>query len=286
VSEGCKGGLFIGAACLLTAACASVTPLAPSRDRVVDAAVEEASHGGRGLPLPRSTLISRPELPFDLVSLERDKKHIEVLRYRPAGAPPSSVAAIVETMSVDGSASVSFLQLMSPAPDLDVAVLERLYVLAIAQEPRARFCLGDATRRCDHAQGGVSHAEFLHELVRARERAVHAASDVARLAPWHAVSMTAAKPPSGDVDDVAVNVAADERPLAGVSLYFNRAPHSGCVAKSDERGYATCRLVDQHGDAESEPDAGNVPVTVTFPGDVRPGYVLVPSTFMLPVVSR
>ena len=46
-------------------------------------------------------------------------------------------------------------------------------------------------------------------------------------------------------------------------------------------GLATCQLVDQHGDDESHSEEGKVPVVATYPGDVRAGRVLVPTTLVL-----
>ena len=70
--------------------------------------------------------------------------------------------------------------------------------------------------------------------------------------------------------------------MPGATIIFNRAPHSGCVAKSRGDGIATCRLVDQHGDGDSHAEEGKAPVVATFPGDVRDGRVLVPTTFLMP----
>jgi hypothetical protein len=79
-----------------------------------------------------------------------------------------------------------------------------------------------------------------------------------------------------------VRVIAHDRPLQGADVFFSRAPHSGCVARSDAAGLAACELVDYHGD-DGDGDASGVPVVATFSGDVRPDRVLVPTTFVLPL---
>jgi hypothetical protein len=72
-------------------------------------------------------------------------------------------------------------------------------------------------------------------------------------------------PASVDGDQVGVRITSDRVPMAGATVFFNRAPHSGCVAKSAENGVARCVLVDQHGDDESHDDHDKVRVVATFP---------------------
>jgi hypothetical protein len=84
-----------------------------------------------------------------------------------------------------------------------------------------------------------------------------------------------------DADEVAVRVTTEEGAVEGVSIYFNRAPHSSCVGKSGKDGLATCHLVDQHGDGDAHEDDGAVAVVATFPGDVRADRVIAPTTLVL-----
>ena len=69
--------------------------------------------------------------------------------------------------------------------------------------------------------------------------------------------------------------------MEGASVYFNRAPHSGCSARSLPDGIATCLLVDQHGDEDSHSEDDKVSVLATFPGEVRPERVLLPTTLIM-----
>lgn len=262
VSRHIKAGLALMAGGLLTPAGAVDTP-------VVDPAPVYA-------PVPRSTLVSRPDLPFMLARVQRGASQVTLLAHQPAGGDPTPVALMSATPSAP-AAEVSVRLLRSNAADAEVslATLEHLYAWTMRQDPEARFCFSDRTEPgCAAAGGGSSHAEFLRELAATRNAA-------AGSVPWHVVSMAPAVSSPGDADRVGVRVMSDRGPLDGASVFFNRAPHSGCVAKSRADGVAACVLVDQHGDEESHAEEGKVPVIATFPGDVRAGQMLVPTTLVL-----
>lgn len=226
---------------------------------------------GEGVALPRSTLISNADLQFRLVQGEWRNQPATLVVHQPAEGDSFPVAVISPS-----PARVVFERL--PIPDgardrasLGIGTLERLYVLALRQEPEAWFCLAEVGQSCEAASKADSHAELLRKLVEAHERAHPAVR-------WHSVAMVPASIKGSSADRVAVRVTRDQRPLEGASVYFNRAPHSGCVAKSTANGLATCELVDQHGEEESHPGQDNAAVVATFSGDVRKDLVLVPST--------
>jgi hypothetical protein len=270
VSKRSKVGLALVAGSLLAASCAVD---ARSLD---DAVVYSAA--------PVSTLVSRRDLQFKLGHAQRGACRVTLLAHQAAGAEPRPVAMISSWQS-DQGARVSVHRLFQSATldtsDLDVAALEHLYALALRQEPVARFAFADGVPPCESARDDYSHAEFLRELARIRERAVarpdHRGTGVA----WHVVSMAPAQTNRADADEVGIRVVSDQGPMAGTTIFFNRAPHSGCVARSGQDGVATCRLVDQHGDDESHSEDGAAPVVATFPGDVRAGRFLLPTTFVL-----
>jgi len=259
------------AASLLTAACAtSPASSTPQIDLARMAAV----------PAPRSTLVSRPDLRFSVARDMRGASEVTVLVHDMAPGTRVAVATVISSNSPEGP-HIAVRRLPLPGEHdavLDVAVLEHLYVLAVQQDGRGRFCLALAGPACDPAKGGESHAEVLRRLVDARQGALNAAH--AAGVPWSVVSMTPAPPPSAGADRVAVRVTAGERPLPGANIHFSRAPHSGCVATSDAHGLATCELVDYHGD-DGDDDA-NVPVVATYPGDVRADRAWVPTTAVVP----
>jgi hypothetical protein len=93
--------------------------------------------------------------------------------------------------------------------------------------------------------------------------------------------MAPAEVDHADPDEVGVRISSDHGPMEGATIFFNRAPHSSCMAQSRETGLATCHLVDQHGDDESHSGHDKVPVLATFPGNVRAERVLLPTTLVL-----
>jgi hypothetical protein len=266
-------GLLTGAGCLFAAACA--TPRHEVPDSVVDVA------GMATAPAPRSTLISRADLGFSVARAHRDGAEIRVLVHQPASGVAFPVATIVASNS-DAGTYISMQRLRLPPgldPDLEVAVLEHLYVLSVEQDARASFCLAPAGPRCDAAKRGESHAQLLGQLVEQRRRALQGLPE-RRAAAWDMVSMVTAPTRTRDADEVAVRVSTHDRPLEAANVYFSRAPHSGCVARSNADGVASCRLVDYHGD-DGDADEASAPVVATFPGDVERDRVLVPTTYVL-----
>lgn len=211
-----------------------------------------------GTPLPRSTLISRPDLQFSLVQRQREGQAVTLLVHAPVQGDPVPVAALRATG--DGLS----IERLPASKDIEVDTLERLYVLALRQEPLATYEL-DGKRH--------SHAELLRTLAEARQAALPQRDGK----PWKVISMSPAVTDGQGNDLVAVRVTLDRRPMAGASIYFNRAPHSSCVAKSGVDGIAACQLVDQHGD-EGDADEDKAAVTATFGGDVGKDRVLVPIT--------
>jgi hypothetical protein len=276
VSRRLKGGLVIGAACLLATACAL-------GERVSQPAVSDLPVviPGAGTRVPSSTLVSRRYLQFRLFQGQWRASPVTLLMHQPAAGESFPVAAIQASQG-----HVSFYRLPLPkgtadATDLHISTLENLYVLALRQDAEARFCLAAAAQWCDAAKDGYSQAELLRALAQERGSALARASGDKPGIPWRVISMVPATPAGGDADQVGVRVMRDERPMEGATVFFNRAPHSGCVAKTKADGIATCELVDQHGDGDSHAEDDRTPVVVTYPGEVRADLVLVPTTLVM-----
>ena len=263
-------GFALAAGCLLMASCAVDA-------RSLDDAVVYSS-------VQASTLVSRRDLRFELGHVQRGACRLTFLAHRASGAKPRPVA-IISSWQSDQGANVSVQRLVPPpegdGSEVNVAVLEHLYALALRQEPVARFGFADGTLACEPTKDNYSHAEFLRELARSRQDAVARAGHRGASVAWHVVSMAPAGANRASADEVGIRVMSDQGPMEGASIFFNRAPHSGCVAKSRQDGVATCQLVDQHGDDEAHSEHGEVPVVATFPGDVRAGRFLLPTTLVL-----
>jgi hypothetical protein len=218
--------------------------------------------------------------------VQRGASLLTVLAFQAPGGRASPVAEIATTR-VDpadpmGRVSVHLLDSDSKradAPDVAIASVELLYFLTVQLEPQARFCLARGMQPCEFTNGGLSHPEVLRQLALARQEAIARAGRADTTAEWQIVSMA---PGAVDGDHVSVRVTQEQRALRGVSIYFNRAPHSGCGAKTGDDGIAACDLVDQQGDGDDDTQHTAVRVVATFPGDVRAGRVLVPTTFSLP----
>lgn len=228
-------------------------------------------------PAPRSTLQTQREPGFVVARWQQGERTTTLLaRPRPGREPEPVLQLVQQAQGVDARVSIDPL---GDTAALDLATLEQAYVLLLRQEPLARYCLRgpvESLPACDAAGGGVSHAQALEALAALRERA---AAAVPAAVPWRVVQMSGAPRPFGDPDLVAVRASGPQGPLEQVTLYFNRAPHSICAARTGTDGQAQCRLEDQHGDGDQHDHA--TAVVATFPGDVRPDRVLLPTTVVL-----
>lgn len=268
MSRRVAAGLAFTAGCLLTA-CQTVAP--PGLDTVREYAAA-----------PASRLVSRRDLQFKVAEVEQGTSRLMVLAYQAPGGKPSPVAALSSSRSGDEThVSVQRLPLPEAGDDqanLDVAAIEHLYTLVMRQDPEARFCLTSGNQRCNAAKDGHSHSALLQELARARQQAAGGAGRTT--IPWHIVSLAPSAMKHADSDEVSVRITSDLGTMEGVTVYFNQAPHSSCVAKSGEGGVAACHLVDQHGDDASHAGHEKAPVVATFPGDVRVERILLPTTLV------
>lgn len=233
-------------------------------------------------PAPASTLVSRQDVPIALGRVQGKGIRKVVLAYQPAGQQPSPLAEISTTDSGDHALVSVHLLPQSSVPDdlpMRVVTLEHLYFQAMRLDPEAAFCFSDGERPCDAAASGSSHAALLRDLAMARQRALQ--RDGVAGVPWEMVALRPPAQRTSGLDEVGARIAGSRGPMQGVTLFFNRAPHSSCVATTGADGAAHCHLVDQHGDGDEHSDQDQARVLVTYPGDVRAERVLLPTTLLL-----
>lgn len=235
-------------------------------------------------PAPRSTLQTQRE-PVFVVARSQHGERTSTLLARPrAGQAPLLVWRIVQ--QGQGAELRIAVQRLDEAAADELPALEQLYVLLLRQEPTAAYCWSERAEErpgepaavpAACSAGTLSHAQALQALAARRERA---AAAVPGAVPWRVVEIGGALRRAGDPDFVGVGASGPDGPLERATLYFNRAPHSICAARTDAEGRAACRLEDQHGDGDQHDHATTV--VVTFPGEVRPDRVLLPTTWVLP----
>lgn len=256
----------LAAACALLASCAIQPVTLPA--------------GVDFRPAARTTLVASHDLNFLVARWREGEELTTVLACQQAGADPRPVARLVQMRrGADLYSSIQRLpESLSTAgrSDHEAAVLAQLYALVLRQDPLARYCLSSDRQPCDAARDGVSQAQVLNALANARKQV---AERTPAAVPWRVVEMTAAPTRTRDADVVGVRATSDQAPLEGVPIYFNREPHSICMARTGVDGVAVCRLVDQYGDAHEHDHAGAV--VATFPGKVGIDQVLPPTTHVL-----
>lgn len=265
----------------LAAALAAAVAAAVSVIGIAPAAASTASAGADYRSAPRSALVGAHGPAFDLAVATQGDVTITVLARRRADATRQPVARLTQQARPGGPRQVFIERLGAPSEAHEAETLAQLYALVLQLDPEARYCLAANARvdgaACDPARDGVSHGEFLRTL--ADRRAARLGSGVGT-AVWQVVRVEAAPTPSWDADFVSARAIGPDGPMAGVTVYFNRQPHSICAARTGADGVARCRLVDQHGD-EHEHDHGAA-VVATYPGDVRADRILLPTTHVLP----
>lgn len=233
-------------------------------------------------PVPVSTLVSSRYIPFGIAHFRQQQRETSVLAAHGPGGKPVPVASIVSE-SVGERTHVAVHRLpvtvAGRSPSLmRLLTFEQLYALTLRMDPGARFCLAQGRDACDPAVTGTSHAAFLRNLADARASAAAMMAGTLRVAAWNVISME----PSGQRDEhhdaVSVRVLRGQRAMPRVTVFFHRAPHSGCQATTDANGFARCELVDHHGHLGAHDGEEAVPVLVTYPGDVRAERILLPTT--------
>lgn len=208
---------------------------------------------------------------------------LPVARLALAGPDPSAVV-IVRLLRLPGSGVEAAMPVGAPA-GLALATLEQLYTLVMRQSAEARYCLQDlqapqtATQAAEGSCDGhlLGHAEALRDIAERRLRLVASAPAAAR--PWQVVVLQSAAPVNWDADAVAVQAVGPLGPLAGLPVYFHRAPHSLCEARTGADGVARCQLVDPHGEGHQHDHAAAV--VASYPGDVAAQKVHLPTTHVL-----
>lgn len=266
-SRGCRA---LAAACALLASCAG-TPVAPP------AAVEYRA-------AQRSTLVTERDVNFVVAKWQGGAETTTILARQQGSAAPLPVARLRQVRQGEAvHVAVQRLPAAWPAVDgaaHEIAALEQLYSLVLRQEPQARYCLGSGRAWCDAGRDGMSHAQALQALADLRARAVVRAPAAV---PWRVITMQGTPARPGDADVVGIRATGPQGPLGDIAVYFNRPPHSICAARTGADGVATCRLEDPHGDGHRHDHA--TVVVATFPGDLRPDRVLLPTTTVLPATA-
>ena len=167
-------------------------------------------------------------------------------------------------------------------------MLEHLYGHSFGLEATRSFRFTIAQERdADIGADGMrlDHAGLLRTLAVMR----HCAAAAARprpglsIAAWRSVSIVAEQPaaPPADPDIVGVRLVDAGRPLGQADLTFWRLPHSGCNARTDVNGSASCRLEDSQGHLR-HPGFDSAPIIATYPGRVAAELVMLPTTRIIP----
>lgn len=162
----------------------------------------------------------------------------------------------------------------------DLAALEHLYAvgLGMSATDAFRFPLvqdGRADARREFSKP-LTHADLLAGIATARQCVADALRRDGGASPkrWRSVSLQLSSAATDDV--VTASLLDASGPVVGAVVFFTRAPHLECSAKTDGAGVATCRLEDAHGDGEHEEK--EAPTVASYGGDLQPDSIVLPTT--------
>lgn len=238
------------------------------------------------VPVLVSTLTSSRVVPFRVAHVRQQQRQTTVLAANDLDGKPVPVAHII-SQSVGAQVYVAVRPLAVTVAGRDPALmqlltLEHLYAMTLRMDPGARFCVVEEGRdACDSAISGTSHAAVLLHLARARTGVATKMAGTLKVAPWQVVTLAPSGQAAAHHDSVSVRVMEGPRAMPRVTVFFHRAPHSGCQATTDTRGLAKCDLVDHHGHTHAHEGEEHSPVLVTYPGEVRAERALLPTTLAL-----
>lgn len=162
----------------------------------------------------------------------------------------------------------------------DLSALEQLYAVALGMTATDAFRLppvqdGRADARREFSEP-LTHADLLAGIATARRCVADALLRDGGASPkrWIPVSLQLLSAATDVV--VAARLLDASGPVVGSSVFFTRAPHLECSAKSDAAGVATCLLEDAHGDGEHEDE--EAPTVASYGGDLRRDSIVLPTT--------
>lgn len=242
------------------------------------AAASDIPAGLQYTAAPVSALVARQDLPFVIASAVKDQDQFTVLAHRQDGSQPKPVAWLKS--AEHGSIRLISLKSVAASGLMRVTALEHLYSLVMRQDPFARYCFSEGAGDCDAAKAGRNHSGVLLHIAAARQRAVVESGQASGAATWRSIALRPTR--EGKDPDVVAALAFDgHKPLENVNVFFNRAPHSSCTAKTTRQGLARCRLVDQHGDEHDPAVERATPVLAVYPGHVEQAVVRLPTTLVV-----
>lgn len=237
-----------------------------------------------------SVLVTRRDVPVRVSDLQWSGWRMSLLTHHAPAQDALLLAAVVRRQALGPSEQVFIWFAQGPGSDsraalMNLSALEHLYSLAYAQEPAGPFrfiVAGEADVPGDAEH--LSHSGLLLRIALARQcvASVVARQGDVKPVPWRSISIRPA-PQAADPShpyDVSARLHTAAGTMADVNLVFTRLPHFECSARSGADGVAACRLVDVMGH-DGHPGFESAPTVVTFPGDVKPDLILLPTTLLV-----
>lgn len=235
---------------------------------------------GRTEPAPASQLLTNRQLRVELTHARWHGQSVTLLGLRDTTVRLLSVVSRAQDFPTHRTAYDWYPTAgrRCQASELDLAALEHLYRLALngVVTDEYRFGMVEGERKVSGPS--LTHAQLLARIAEARE-CVAAALTSAGAAPpkrWRTVALEPASS-AQDKAIVSARLMSLGSPLAGATILFSRAPHLECSATTSSTGLATCKLEDTHGH-DGHDDVPGIPTIASYPGDVKPDLIVLPTT--------
>jgi hypothetical protein len=271
----------------LSMACTNASAMDMRSAAAVPRELQSILQVGTSEPAPASALLTNEQLRVELVRANWRAYRLTMLVVRDASMPPRLLGLISRAQDPD-KRDVSYHWYPESgqrcqASLLDLAGLEQMFRFAMNDAVIGGFRFVEMSNSGDGYIAGLTHAQLLERIAQERECTAGAMATTGE-APskrWRTVSLEPSGPPRKSV--VAARLREGRAPLAGATILFFRAPHYQCSGTTDNTGLATCELEDTHphsghDDHEEDDEDSAAPTLATYPGDVWPDVIVLPTT--------
>lgn len=240
---------------------------------------------------PRSSLVTDPAIGIVHASTSLPTQRIDLLAQSTGHSPPTVLAIGVREIDPQGRALAGKVTwtLIPPPPELPardavvLASLEHLYVQALSQDPASRFSLAVHPLNARMQALALSSVElpgFLQHIAVMRA-CIGQHADVKPVpVSWEVASLKSVRMPKKETDAAAVALVVAGKPMAGVRVFLDRAPHYACSGLTDAKGVMSCVLEDTHGHKhvhESHEGQEHAPIIASYPGSVTASSIKLPT---------
>lgn len=241
--------------------------------------------------VPKSSLISDPSINIHHASTSFPAHRIDILARLEDSSQAAILAIGIRDIDSQGRALAGKVtwKWVPQAPDaprrdaFDLAALESLYVQALSQDPAARYSFTVSTTSTRPKVPTLSSAELpelLEHIAVIRSCFTKRVDSNLSALPWEVASLKNLRMPKKESDATFVALSAAGKPISGVRVFLDRAPHYACSGLTNSKGVMSCVLEDTHGHEHVHglhDSQESAPIIASYPGRVTASGISLPT---------